>query len=67
MTTYNDGTGKWHSETMKAFASKETPSLIHIILDCQEAIAAHPENPKCFQYQDEINYASMELFTRGEI
>ena len=65
MTIYGDGTGRWHSETMEAFASKESPSLIHIILDCQEAIAAHPENPKCAQYQDEIHYASMELTKRG--
>tara|TARA_R110000744_G_scaffold280122_1_gene392248 strand:+ start:189 stop:392 length:204 start_codon:yes stop_codon:yes gene_type:complete len=67
MTTYNDGTGKWHSETMTDFRTKSTYSLKYIIKDCQQAIEALPENPKCAQYQDEINYASMELSTRGEI
>ena len=65
MALYNDGTGKWHSETMASYKLKTVESLNHIICDCQQAIKAFPENPKCAQYQDEIHYASMELTKRG--
>ena len=65
MTTYNDGTGKWHSETMAAYRLLTVESLTHIILDCKQAIQAMPENPKCGQYQDEIHYAAMELASRS--
>ena len=64
MTTYNDGTGKWHSETIESYKSKTIESLTHIIWDCEQAIKALPQNPKCPQYQDEIHYASMEIASR---
>jgi hypothetical protein len=35
-----------------------------IIKDCQEAIKANPDNPKCGVYADEINYCVSELHYR---
>ena len=65
MSEYNDGTGNWHSETMTAYADKSSDSLIHILRDCNSAIHAMPDNPKCPQYMDEMHYAGMELKKRG--
>ena len=65
MTNYNDGIGKWHSETMALYAKKDSDSLIYILRDCHQAICANPENPKCGQYQDQMHYAGMELKKRG--
>ena len=62
---YSDGTGKWHSQTMAEYANKSSDSLIHILRDCNRAIHAMPDNPKCPQYMDEMHYAGMELKKRG--
>jgi len=45
---------------------KTTSQLLFIITDCQEALKANPDTPKAGYYQDEINYASMELGRRRE-
>jgi hypothetical protein len=39
-------------------------SLQYIIRDCQEAIAANPDNPKNSKYADEIAYCGMEIKRR---
>ena len=38
-----------------------------IIKDCGESLIANPENPNNGYYQDEINYASMEINRRKPI
>ena len=65
MNKYNDGTGKWHSQTMAKFALMSSDSLIYVLDDCRRAIYAMPSNKKCEQYTDEIHYARMELTKRG--
>jgi len=65
MSEYNDGTGNWHYETMALYARKDSDSLIYILRDCNRAIHAMPDNPKCPQYMDEMHYAGMELKKRG--
>ena len=53
-----------HTEYPKQIRHKTMAALMFIIKDCQEAIAANPENPKCGYYADEINYAGMEIVRR---
>jgi len=65
MTEYNDGTGQWHSETMARFSGLNDDALIHILRDCNAAVHAMPDNPKCPQYFDEMLYCGMELKKRG--
>ena len=57
----------WHSYYIKSCKVKSTDSLLYIMQDCRNAIAAYPENPKCGQYQDEIHYCAMELRRRRDI
>ena len=66
MTTYNDGSGKWHSETIERLQYVSTDTLCYMIQDCKRAMAAMPENPKCGEYADTIHYAGMALKQRGE-
>jgi len=61
---WGDGTGKWHSQTIKRFRHLPKESLKYIIFDCYRALEAMPDNPKAGQYQDEISYAGMELKRR---
>jgi len=62
--TWGDGSGGWHSQTMKHFRTVPQESLKYIIFDCFRALEAMPDNPKAGQYQDEISYAGMELKRR---
>jgi len=62
--SYGDGSGKWHSQTIKRFSDLETESLKYIMFDCSRALEAMPDNPKAGQYQDEILYCAMELKKR---
>jgi len=62
--TWGDGSGKWHSQTMKRFKTIPKESLKYILWDCRQALGAMPDNPKAGQYQDEIHYATMELNQR---
>ena len=39
-------------------------SLRFTIRDCQKAMKANPDNPKCGVYADEINYCASELNRR---
>ena len=64
MNLYNDNNGKWHTDYMAKCKALTIESLEFIRADCREAIEAMPENPKCEQYMDEINYCSMELVKR---
>jgi hypothetical protein len=43
-----------------------TAELLHVIKDCEAAMAALPENPKCEQYADERLYCGMELARRNK-
>jgi len=53
-----------HSEYIKKTKKMSEHSLRYVIQDCQAAIKAYPENPKCGYYMDEIHYCAMELRTR---
>lgn len=53
-----------HTAYPEKLKSLPTASLYYIIKDAQEALKANPDNPKAGYYQDEINYASMELRKR---
>ncbi len=53
-----------HTNYPKTLKTKSLESLKFIIKDCQEAIAANPENPKNSFYQDEICYCGMEIKKR---
>ena len=44
--SYGDGSGKWHSQTMKRFSKLESESLKYIMFDCSRALEAMPDNPK---------------------
>lgn len=54
----------FHSEWMRKVKTMSVDSLRYVIKDCQEAIKANPENPKCGEYQDTICYCSQELAKR---
>jgi hypothetical protein len=64
MQNYQYGEYQWHSEYMAHAAKRSNDELRYVIKDCQEAIAANPDNSKAGQYADEINYCAMELFKR---
>ena len=64
MNLYNDGTGKWHTQTMKRYKGLDIESLKYIMFDCRQALKAMPDNPKAGQYIDEIHYCLMELSRR---
>ena len=68
MAEYNDGSGRWHSETIERLLEVHTlrNEMIYMILDCKRAMAAMPENPKCGEYADTVHYAGMALKQRGE-
>lgn len=54
-----------HEEYQEKLKSKTDAELKHIIKDAKEAIEANPDAPKSQgYYQDEINYAVMELNKR---
>lgn len=65
---YSDGTGKWHSQTMAAFAKKTDDQLRFIIKDAGEAarLGEKINNPKVGEYMDEVHYAQMELRKRQD-
>lgn len=54
-----------HTAYPRALRSKPTESLWYIIRDCQAAIRANPDNPKCGYYADEISYCANELARRS--
>ena len=56
-----------HIEYPKTLKSKDNSSLRFIINDCQQAIAAMPNNPNCAYYGLEIYYCSEELASRDAI
>jgi hypothetical protein len=70
--SYNDGTGKWHSQYQAKLKSKKSDgtyaynndSLKYIIQDCKNALDAMPDNSKAGQYADEIHYCVAELRRR---
>ena len=64
MNNYNDGTGKWHTQTMERYRDLDIESLKYIMFDCRQALNAMPDNPKAGQYMDEIHYCLMELARR---
>lgn len=53
-----------HTEYLKKVKKLDEAALRFIIKDCQQAMAAMPDNPKNGYYQDEIHYCSMELNRR---
>ncbi|MFK5281825.1 hypothetical protein ACI3PL_19935, partial [Lacticaseibacillus paracasei] len=53
-----------HTTYPKQLKLKSLESLRFIIRDCQDAIAANPENPKNSKYADEIAYCGMEIKRR---
>lgn len=63
---YTDYDGKWHSEFIARARRMSKAELIHVIKDCEAAMAALPENPKCEQYADERLYCGMELHRRKQ-
>ena len=67
MTHHIYGEHQWHSEYQALAKTAMESELRYIIKDCQEAIAANPDNPKANQYADEINYCSMELHRRSKV
>ena len=63
---YNDFTGKWHSEFIAKARRMTEDELLYVIKDCEAAMAALPESPKCSQYADERLYCGMELHRRKQ-
>lgn len=55
-----------HAAYQRMVKTKSIESLRFTISDCQQAIAANPDNPKCSHYADEIAYCGMELKKRKE-
>lgn len=55
-----------HAQYQKSLKTKSVESLRYIIKDCQEAIAANPDNKKNGYYSDEICYCGMELNRRAQ-
>ena len=53
-----------HVKYPKSLRSKDIQSLLYIVKDCREAIAANPTGHKSGYYADEINYVGMELQRR---
>lgn len=56
-----------HAEYQKKVRKMSEDALRFTITDCREAIKANPNNPKCGQYQDEINYCGLELAHREKV
>lgn len=54
-----------HQAYPRALRQKSNDSLWFIIRDCQAAIRANPDNPKCGYYADEISYCANELARRS--
>ena len=54
-----------HTEYPAMLKLKNDDTLRFIILDCQRALKAMPDNPKAGYYADEINYCAMELHVRS--
>lgn len=61
---YTDYDGKWHSEYIARARRMSKAELLYVIKDCEAAMAAYPENPKCEQYADERSYCAMEMNRR---
>ena len=53
-----------HAEYPKSLVDRSISSLRYTIKDCQNAMAAMPDNPKCGYYADEIHYCAMEIKRR---
>lgn len=53
-----------HKAYQRKTRTMSMDSLLYVIQDCKEAIAANPDNPKNGVYADEINYCAMELKRR---
>jgi len=60
--TWGDGSGGWHSQTMKHFRTVPQESLKYIIWDCQQALEAMPDNPKAEQYKLDVCTGSLPDF-----
>jgi hypothetical protein len=54
----------WHTQEINRVKKLTDEMLRYNILDCREAIAANPENPKCGQYTDTMHYCYAELRKR---
>ena len=66
MHSYQDGTGKWHSQYIELVKSKSAETLRYVIEDCKKAIQVNPESKNNLKYLDEILYCSAELKTRKD-
>ena len=64
MNSYQDGTGKWHSQYVELLKSKSVESLKYVIDDCSLAILANPASENTEKYSDEIHYCYAELRSR---
>jgi len=53
-----------HANYPKSLKGRSDDSLRFTIKDCQAAMKAMPDNPKCGYYADEIHYCGMELHSR---
>lgn len=53
-----------HAEYQKKMKTLSWACLEYICDDAREAIATNPDNENNGYYQDEINYASNEMFKR---
>jgi len=54
-----------HAAYAKRVRKMSDDSLRHVIADCQEAMAANPDNPNNGYYADEVSYCSSELHRRA--
>ena len=53
-----------HKNYPKSLKTKTEAQLRFIIKDCQEALAANPDNENSGYYSDEICYCASELHAR---
>jgi hypothetical protein len=59
-------TENWHTTEMRRVSRLSVDALWYTMRDCEAAIRANPDNPKCGQYADTAHYCGMELRKRGE-
>jgi len=57
----------FHSEYPRSLKNRDMASLEYIIQDCENAIKAMPDNPKCGRYADEISYCRAEINARTPV
>jgi hypothetical protein len=55
-----------HAEYEAKTRNMTFASLLYVIEDCKQAIAAMPEGHKAGYYADEINYCAMEINRRAK-